>query len=100
MFGVHELKGKVFVSNDLNIVKAPYKTGQMAYFQLDKRAMQFDCLVIENNKIVENYVFHPQQKRISSLNKLVEFVCERFKPFLKDENIPALIKAISKKAIV
>ena len=99
MLGVHVLNDKVFVSNDLNIVKAPFKTGEMAYFQLDQKAIQFDCLVIKNNQIVEEYVFHPQTKRVSQLNKIVEIVCERFKPFLKDENIPALIKAITKRAI-
>ena len=99
MFGVHVLNDKVFISNDRNIVKAPMKNGDVAYFQLDKKAMQFDCLVINNNEITEEYTFYPQEKRVSDLKKIVEFVCEKFKQSLKDENIPALIKAIDRTSI-
>ena len=99
MFGVHVLNDKVFISNDRNIVKAPMKNGDVAYFQLDKKAMQFDCLVINNNEITEEYTFYPQEKRVSALNKIVEFVCEKFKPNLKDENIKVLMIMISQRAI-
>jgi len=99
MQGVHELDGKIYVSNDKNIVKKPYKSGNVGYFQLNKKAMMFDFFVVNNDKIIEKYTFHPNEKRMKNLDNMVKLICEKIKPLLKDENIKSLIDQINKKAI-
>ena len=100
MQGVHLLDNKVYVSNDNNIVKRQCKNGEMAYFQLNKRAMMFDCLILNNDKIVEQYTFHPPVKRMKNLEAIVKAICEHFKPILQDANIDNLIKQLNKRAIL
>lgn len=100
MQGVHFFNDKVHISNDKNIVQRAYKTGEVAYFQLNKKAMLLDCFILNNEKVVERYTFHPIEKRMKGLDALVKFVCERFEPFLKDKNIDNLIKQIYKKAVL
>ena len=101
MIGLQRLGQKVVkVVDDSHIVSTKYKTGETALLQLNDKLKQFDCLVLKDGKVIEEYVITPNDKNKTPVLKLMTWFCDRLKPLLEDGvDIQKLMREIIKKSI-